>query len=135
MIKHNIRVPRAGERAADAFLLHGAFRFPKAGGVAQDEGEAVEVERNFDDVARRSRLMKDDRRFTAGKRIQQARLANVRRADYRDLDAFANDLAPAAVGQRAFKLRDEARALAAAPRSKALSAISSSSEKSRLAST
>ena len=73
----------------------------------QDERKAVEIERYLDDIPRRARLVEDDGGFPARKRIQEARLANVRRAHNRDPDALAKDFAAAAIGERALQLHDE----------------------------
>jgi len=106
-LKNHISLLRAGESAANALLLHRAFSLAKPGRIAQHEGEAVEVESHFDDIAGRSRLMKDNRRFAACQGIQQARLADIWRSDDGDLNTLANDLAPAAISQGAVQLRYE----------------------------
>ncbi len=63
------------------------------------------IERHLDDVPRRPRLAGHDSGLAPRKRIQEARLANIRRPHDCDPDAFAKDLAAAPIGERAIELR------------------------------
>ena len=58
----------------------------------------VEVDALGHQIARRARDVGDDRAAAPSERVEQARLADVRRADDRDLQPFANQ--PAAPRRR-----------------------------------
>ena len=58
--------------------------------IDERDAQPVEVDRLGDQIARRAGHVGDDRARRADQRVEQARLADVRLADDRDLQAFAN---------------------------------------------
>ena len=92
--QHDVRAFRSRQRATNTLLLNRARSLAKSGGIAQHERVAIQIQRNFDHIARGAWLIVNDGCFPASERIQQARLSGIRRADNRDLDAFAQESRP-----------------------------------------
>src|SRR5882672_6907877 len=90
--ENHVGVLDSVERTADTDLLD-LFRLrsnPRC--VREDDGDAVDVDRFFDDVARGARNRRDDRTFGAEQSVEQARLADVWLADDRDAKSLAKQL-------------------------------------------
>ena len=80
--------------ALDADRLDLAGAFADAGGIGEADLYAVEVQREFDQVAGGAGLVRDDRRVTAGESVQKAGLSGIGRTDDDDVIAIADDLGP-----------------------------------------
>ena len=78
--------------AADAFELDLVARLAQAGGVNEDDGQAANVGRLLNGVARRAGNRGDDGAVMAEELVEQARFAGVGPADDRGADAAAQDL-------------------------------------------
>ena len=72
-----------GLRARDAFLLHDIRRVANAGRIDQRQRQPADVGPLGQQVARRARDRRDDGAVGVQQRVEQARLADVRRADDR----------------------------------------------------
>ena len=67
-------------------------RFTNSGGVGNDDRRTGEIQAHFDDVARRTCFRRNDRRIAPRQRVEQARLAGIRRAQQSNPEAFPHDL-------------------------------------------
>ena len=84
----------------------------ETGGVDQRDAQPLDVDDLGHQIARRARHVGDDGARRAGERVEQARLADVRLADDRDLQPFANQPAAARVAEQR---RTSARAARRSP--------------------
>ena len=94
---------------ATPFGLDDVGRLAKAGGVDERDAKPVEIDRLGHEIARRARHLGDDRARRADERVEQARLPDVRRADDRDLQPFADQAAAARVGEQRRGPREQRR--------------------------
>ena len=80
-------------RARDADPLDGIVRpLRQSGRIRQHPGDAVAHHRRLDSIPCGSGYRRDDRRFTIGERVEQRRLATVRRPSEHDPDPVAQTL-------------------------------------------
>ena len=71
-------------------------------------GKTGEIQPHFDDVARRTCFRRDDRRVAPRQRVEQARLAGIRRAQQGDPEALPQDLAAMTVVEMSGDFRPRA---------------------------
>ena len=79
----------------------------KAGRVDERDPQAVEIDDFGHEIARRSWHVGDDRARRADERVEEARLADVRLADDRDLQPFADQPPAPRVGEQPSRPLDE----------------------------
>ena len=86
--------------ALDAERLDRIVGRAQSRGVDDRQRDAVDLDRALDRVARRAGDRRDDRDLVAGEPVEQARLADVRRADQDDGEAVAQQRALARARER-----------------------------------
>ena len=89
----------ARPRSAHTLTFYPLIAVAQPGGIGEQHAKAAQVHGHLDDVPGGSGSGVDDRRFTPGKRVQQARLAGVRWPDDGDRDTVADTLTPARVSE------------------------------------
>src|SRR5215831_11304064 len=80
-------------RSPHAFAFDWIVRFPNAGGIEHRHGIAVEIEMQFEDIARGAGKWRHDRSLAARQPVEQRRLARIRRTRDGNAQAFAQTLA------------------------------------------
>ncbi len=108
--EHEIRLGGRSHRALDTHLLDPVASLAKPGRVNEPESDsgvcAVERELLANRVASRACDRRDNRAIFAEKRVEEARLACVRRPDDRDGDALLNPMSALKPSLEALELFD-----------------------------
>ena len=99
---------RRARRTPSASISSAGLAQP--GGVGQRHRHAGQVQPRLHDVARGAGPGRDDRRLPPGQRVQQRRLAGIRRAEDGDQQPLPQPLAAAAIGQMRRDLGPQRRA-------------------------
>ena len=99
----------AALRARNAFLFDDIRRLANARRIDQRQRETADVGLLGQQIARRAGNRGDDRAIRVEQRVEQARLADIRRADDRHRRALANKPAARGLRQQRIDARDDAR--------------------------
>ena len=90
--QHEIGALGPAPRSRDAFLLNRVAAVANPRGVDEGDGVAAQIEKHFDQVARRSRDRRGYGDLTASQRVHQRRLADIGRPGDDDGEALAQAL-------------------------------------------
>lgn len=96
-----------GQGPPHTFRFHGIFRLTQPRRIGHRHRQAGKLHPRLDHIARRPRFFRDNGRFPPAKPIEEGGFADIRRADNRNLQPPAHQLAPVAIGEHRFDLRFE----------------------------